>query len=103
MDALRDAGRTVPDDVAIIGFDDRLEGAVQEPSLTTMRIPLFNMGYRAVELLYQHLEGHRRRQLEVDEGQHGRAGYLLQQPATRHRARQLRRAQDHALGAWRQG
>jgi signal transduction histidine kinase/DNA-binding LacI/PurR family transcriptional regulator/AraC-like DNA-binding protein len=57
MAALRDAGRTVPDDVAMIGFDDRLEGTVQDPPLTTMRIPLFNMGYRAVESLYQHLEG----------------------------------------------
>jgi signal transduction histidine kinase/AraC-like DNA-binding protein/ABC-type sugar transport system substrate-binding protein len=57
MDALKAAGKRVPEDIAVIGFDDRLEGTVQVPSLTTIRIPLFNMGYRAVELLYHHLEG----------------------------------------------
>lgn len=57
MDALKAAGLQIPEDVAVIGFDDRLEGAVQQPSLTTVRIPLFNMGYHAVELLHEHIRG----------------------------------------------
>lgn len=55
MDALKQAGIRIPQDVAVIGFDNRLEGAVYEPGLTSLHVPLFNMGYRAVELLYQHL------------------------------------------------
>lgn len=56
MEALTSAGLRVPDDVAVIGFDNRLEGAVQEPGLSSIHIPLFDMGYRAVELLINRLE-----------------------------------------------
>lgn len=58
LQALKEAGRHIPQDVALIGFDDRLESAVQEPALTSVHIPLFKMGYQALELLYQHLTGH---------------------------------------------
>lgn len=53
--ALRAAGRRVPDDVAIIGFDDRPEGLLHEPALTTVQIPLFRLGYQALELMVHHL------------------------------------------------
>jgi len=55
MDALKQAGRRIPEDVAVIGFDNRLDGAIYQPSLTSVHIPLFNMGYQAVELMYNHL------------------------------------------------
>ena len=58
IQALKEAGRRVPDDVAVIGFDDRLESSVQEPALTSVQVPLFKMGYRAVEVLLQQLEEH---------------------------------------------
>jgi signal transduction histidine kinase/AraC-like DNA-binding protein/ABC-type sugar transport system substrate-binding protein/DNA-binding LytR/AlgR family response regulator len=51
IDALREAGRRIPDDVAVIGFDDRLESAVQQPGLSSVRVPLFRVGYQAVALL----------------------------------------------------
>ena len=57
MQALRDAGRRIPQDVAMIGFDNRLEGSVQKPGLSSIHVPLFNIGYRAVDLLMQSLEG----------------------------------------------
>jgi len=53
--ALRAAGRRVPDDVAVIGFDDRPEGLLHEPALTTLQIPLFKLGYQAIELMVRHL------------------------------------------------
>lgn len=56
--ALGNAGMKVPQDVAVIGFDDRPECAVQEPALTSVHIPLVKMGYRAVELLVQQIRGH---------------------------------------------
>lgn len=49
--ALSEAGLRIPHDVAIIGFDDRPECAVQEPALTSVHIPLYKMGYQAVALL----------------------------------------------------
>ncbi len=57
LQALGEAGLKVPQDVAIIGFDDRPECAVQEPALTSVHIPLFKMGYRAVTLLLQQIRG----------------------------------------------
>lgn len=56
MQALKDAGRRIPQDVAVIGFDNRLEGSVQEPGLSSIHVPLFNIGYRAVDLLLQSIK-----------------------------------------------
>ncbi len=56
MDALVAIGLRIPDDVAVIGFDNRLEGAVQEPGLSSIHVPLFDIGYQAVELLLNNIE-----------------------------------------------
>ncbi len=56
LQALNERGLKVPDDVAMIGFDDRPESAVQEPALTSVSVPLFEMGYRAVEQLLFRIE-----------------------------------------------
>ena len=57
MRALEEAGRRIPQDVAVIGFDNRLEGAVHEPGLSSVHIPLFDMGYQALKILSEHLHG----------------------------------------------
>lgn len=50
--ALRRTGRRVPEDVAVIGFDDALIARHTEPPLTTVRQPIDEMGARtASELL----------------------------------------------------
>ncbi|MFD7639411.1 LacI family DNA-binding transcriptional regulator [Kitasatospora sp. NPDC059795] len=49
--ALRRLGRRVPDDVAVIGFDDSPAAATVRPGLTTVRQPVEDLGARAVELL----------------------------------------------------
>jgi len=41
---LRQAGRRVPDDVAIVGFDDNAGAKYTEPPLTTVRQPIFEIG-----------------------------------------------------------
>jgi signal transduction histidine kinase/DNA-binding LacI/PurR family transcriptional regulator/DNA-binding response OmpR family regulator len=56
MRALKEVGRCVPQDVAVIGFDNRFEGAEHEPSLSSILVPLFSMGYRSVELLLDHIQ-----------------------------------------------
>jgi len=59
MQALAEAGRKIPQDVAIIGFDNRLEGAVHEPGLSSVHVSLFNMGYQALKQMFESLEGKR--------------------------------------------
>jgi signal transduction histidine kinase/AraC-like DNA-binding protein/ABC-type sugar transport system substrate-binding protein len=54
---LRDAGLLVPQDVAVIGFDDRLEAAAQIPPLATVHHPTSELGYQALVLLLEYIEG----------------------------------------------
>lgn len=49
--ALAEAGRRVPDDVAVLGFDNDEIAAYLRPGLTTLALPHEEMGRRAVELL----------------------------------------------------
>lgn len=49
--ALRDAGRRVPEDVALVSFDDMPFAARAEPPLTTMRQPVQRTGVVAAETL----------------------------------------------------
>jgi LacI family transcriptional regulator len=53
--ALREAGRRVPEDVSVIGFDDIQSAAYQNPGLTTIRQPLREMGMTAAETLVQRI------------------------------------------------
>src|SRR5262249_42551985 len=55
--ALREAGRRVPDDVAVVGFDDAPIASHTVPTLTTIRQPLEAMSTAAAELLISHVEG----------------------------------------------
>lgn len=50
-DALRELGLNVPNDVAVIGFDDRNIAQYMHPPLSTLVLPLYEMGQTAVELL----------------------------------------------------
>ncbi|HTO27715.1 MAG TPA: substrate-binding domain-containing protein, partial [Devosia sp.] len=50
-DALRELGKTVPGDVAVIGFDDRDVAQYMHPPLSTLVLPLYEMGRVAVELI----------------------------------------------------
>ena len=45
--ALREAGRRVPDQVSVVGFDDIPLAAYFDPPLTTVRLPAFELGQAA--------------------------------------------------------
>jgi LacI family transcriptional regulator len=51
-DTIREAALRIPDDIAVIGFDNRVEIADHmRPRLTTVALPYSRMGARAVEIL----------------------------------------------------
>ena len=51
LSALRRAGIKVPDDVAVVGFDDIPIAAYLSPPLTSMQVPIAELGVRAMEAL----------------------------------------------------
>lgn len=57
MRALAEAGRRVPEDVAVIGFDNIPASGLTSPPLTTIQQDLAGAGERLVETLLAHIEG----------------------------------------------
>ena len=53
---LRDAGISVPDDVAVIGYGDIEFAALSEPPLTTIRVPKEQIGLLAARILEQMID-----------------------------------------------
>jgi len=54
--ALREAGKQVPDDIAVVSFDDMPFAARADPPLTTVRQPIIRMGAMAAETLIDIIE-----------------------------------------------
>lgn len=54
--ALRQSGRSVPEDCSVIGFDDVPHAAVCTPGLTTIRQPMEQMGSLAAEWVLNSLD-----------------------------------------------
>ncbi|WP_165313685.1 LacI family DNA-binding transcriptional regulator [Vibrio ziniensis] len=50
-------GKKIPEDVAVIGFDDIPLSDMFEPSLTTIQQPTFEMGQAAMKMLSQRIDG----------------------------------------------
>jgi len=50
-------GRRVPDDLAIVGFDDIPLTSLVTPPLTTCHVPLHDLGKQAMRLLLKHING----------------------------------------------
>lgn len=55
--SVAEQGRRVPEDVAVIGFDDVPDAANYRPPLTTIRQDFGALAHRAVELLVADIEG----------------------------------------------
>jgi LacI family transcriptional regulator len=58
MAALREQGHQVPQDMALAGFDDIATLRDVQPPLTTVRLPLVQIGRRALELALDQQDGH---------------------------------------------
>lgn len=55
--ALREAGRAIPDDISLVGFDDMPIGALLTPPLTAVRQPVETLGRLGFQTLFALLNG----------------------------------------------
>ena len=55
--AFMDHGLRVPEDISVVGFDDIQSASYHNPSLTTIRQPLKQMGLTAARILLQRIRG----------------------------------------------
>jgi len=56
MQVLKDKGIRIPEDIAIVGFNNDIIGKVANPKLTTINYPGFEMGQVAARTLINHLK-----------------------------------------------
>ena len=66
IEALGEAGLRVPEDVSVVGFDGT-ELAFFSPSLTTIEVPLREIGARGVEILLSQMESDMAQQPSLSE------------------------------------
>lgn len=57
--AAKQHGLHVPEDIAVVGFDDNPSSAHMDPALTTVRQPFYEMGRRASEILLSFVDAPR--------------------------------------------
>lgn len=57
MQAIRENGLRIPEDISIIGFDDISFSKLLYPPLTTIRQPVYEIGSMASEILLKKIEG----------------------------------------------
>lgn len=56
MRVIQEAGLCIPDDIAVVGFDDIPAAAISNPPLTTVRQPIQRTGSVAAEMLIERIE-----------------------------------------------
>ena len=44
-------GKKIPEELSVVGYDDRELSSYYKPPLTTIRLPLHDIGYRAAEVM----------------------------------------------------
>jgi DNA-binding LacI/PurR family transcriptional regulator len=57
MEAIKESGLRIPEDIAIVSIDDVSESAYSQPALTTYRIPRYKMGVLAMQKLQRLISG----------------------------------------------
>jgi LacI family transcriptional regulator len=65
LEALRERGISVPEEIALVAVDDPFWAELVEPPLTTLAQPVREMAACAVELLMERLDGRRKRPRHV--------------------------------------
>jgi LacI family transcriptional regulator len=63
--AVRDRGLRVPEDIALVGFDDIAASRFVSPALSTVHVPAFGLGWSAAEVLIRIIEHDPSREVPV--------------------------------------
>ena len=53
--AIKNAGLSIPEDIAIVGFDDPDWSIIADPPLTTISQPVYELGLKATEILIKNI------------------------------------------------
>ncbi len=56
IQALKESGRRIPQDMAVVGFDNLPLATMTSPALTTVHQPIEEQGARAAEILVKRLQ-----------------------------------------------
>jgi len=56
LKALQGAGKRVPEDIKVIGYDDVFIANVMQPSLSTIHVQKYRLGKKAAELLFEQID-----------------------------------------------
>jgi len=56
FEEIRERGLSIPEDLALVGFDDAPWAKLLDPPLTTVRQPTYEIGRRAAELLFARID-----------------------------------------------
>ncbi len=67
MEKIKQAGLKIPQDIAVVGFDNLKISGYIEPKLTTVAKPMYRMGLVAARLLFDLMEGDREEDGEPQE------------------------------------
>ena len=68
MQAMQELGIKVPDDISVIGFDDRPIAQMVQPKLTTVNVPKDIFGPAAVDLLMSKIRTGREQSVKLEIG-----------------------------------
>ena len=68
--ALKLRGLRIPEDIAIVGFDNISESRIIDPSLTTIDVPRLQLGKVAARLLLDQIHSHSTVSLKVELATH---------------------------------
>lgn len=54
--AIQESGLRVPEDIALVGYDDREIASISRPTITTVSLPCYEMGQTSAQLLLKRLD-----------------------------------------------
>lgn len=63
--AIREAGKSVPDDISVVGFDGTMLAELHQPALSTMVVHGYDMGQVSAENLLKIIKGKEIREMEI--------------------------------------
>lgn len=53
MQGIKELGLRIPEDIAVVGYNDYDLAKISEPQLTTMRVPIYDLGMEAAKMIIQ--------------------------------------------------